>query len=56
MKKQLLSALIGAALLSMDVSALAQNLAIVNGKPVPLSRVEVLSQQDQAATRSPYSR
>jgi peptidyl-prolyl cis-trans isomerase C len=45
MKKQLLSALIGAALLSLGASALAQNLAIVNGKPVPLSRVDVLSDQ-----------
>ena len=45
MKKQLLSALIGAAMLSLGASAVAQNLAIVNGKPVPLSRVEVLTQQ-----------
>ena len=45
MKKQLLTALIGAAMLSLGASALAQNLAIVNGKPVPMSRVEVLSQQ-----------
>ena len=47
MKKTLLSALISAALLSTVVAApaFAQNVAIVNGKPVPTARVEALAQQ-----------
>ncbi len=46
MKKQLLSTLIGAALMgTASFSALAQNVAIVNGKAVPSSRVDVLAQQ-----------
>ena len=46
MKKQLLSSLVAAALLgTVAFSASAQNLAIVNGKPVPKERAEVLKQQ-----------
>ena len=46
MKKQLLSTLISASLLgSLALPATAQNLAIVNGKAVPSSRVDVLAQQ-----------
>jgi len=53
MKKTLLSALISAALLSTVVAApaFAQNLAIVNGKPVPTARVEALAQQLAKAGR-----
>jgi len=45
MKKQILSALAAASLLALASGALAQNVAIVNGKAVPKSRVEALSQQ-----------
>lgn len=46
MKKQLLSTLISATLLgAVSLPVLAQNLAIVNGKAVPSSRVDVLAQQ-----------
>lgn len=52
MKKTLLSALISAALLSSVVApAFAQNVAIVNGKPVPTARVEALAQQLAKAGR-----
>jgi peptidyl-prolyl cis-trans isomerase C len=53
MKKTLLSALISAALLSTVVlaPAFAQNVAIVNGKPVPTARVEALAQQLAKAGR-----
>ncbi len=53
MKKTLLSALISAALLSTVVAApaFAQNVAIVNGKPVPTARVEALAQQLAKAGR-----
>jgi peptidyl-prolyl cis-trans isomerase C len=53
MKKTLLSALISAALLSTLVAApaFAQNVAIVNGKPVPTARVEALAQQLAKAGR-----
>ena len=44
MKKQLLAAL-AAASVCAAVPAFAQNLAIVNGKPVPKSRVDVLASQ-----------
>ena len=48
MKKQM----IGAALLAlMAAPALAQNLAVVNGKPVPSSRVEALKQQVERSGR-----
>jgi len=46
MKKQIFSALAAATLLSaLAVPAAAQNVAIVNGKPVPTSRVDALTQQ-----------
>ncbi len=48
MKKQLLSAAL-VALLAAPV--LAQNLAVVNGKPVPSSRVKALQQQIEASGR-----
>ncbi len=46
MKKLILPALATAALLgALAVPAQAQNLAIVNGKPIPMSRVDALAQQ-----------
>jgi peptidyl-prolyl cis-trans isomerase C len=46
MKKQLLSGLVAAALMgAVALPVSAQNLAIVNGKPVPKERIEVLRQQ-----------
>jgi peptidyl-prolyl cis-trans isomerase C len=51
MKKQLLSATVAAALLGALAPVSAQNLAIVNGKPVPKSRVEALAQQMARAGR-----
>lgn len=46
MKKLILPALAAAALLgALAVPAQAQNLAIVNGKPIPMSRVDALAQQ-----------
>ena len=48
MKKQLLSAALVALLAS---PVLAQNLAVVNGKPVPTSRVKALQQQVEASGR-----
>jgi peptidyl-prolyl cis-trans isomerase C len=48
MKKQMLSAALVALL---AVPAMAQNLAVVNGKPVPLSRVKALQQQVEASGR-----
>ena len=51
MKKHLLSATVAAVLLGAMVPALAQNLAIVNGKPVPKSRVDALAQQMAKAGR-----
>jgi len=52
MKKQLLSSLVAAALLgTMAFSASAQNLAIVNGKPVPKQRAEALKQQLERSGR-----
>jgi peptidyl-prolyl cis-trans isomerase C len=48
MKKQMLSAAFVALL---AVPALAQNLAVVNGKPVPSSRVKALQQQIEASGR-----
>ncbi|MGV1044244.1 foldase protein PrsA [Limnohabitans sp.] len=50
MKKQMLSAAT-AVLALMAAPAFAQNLAVVNGKPVPSSRVEVLKQQVEASGR-----
>lgn len=52
MKKQFLSSLVTAALLgSMALSASAQNLAVVNGKPVPKERAEMLKQQLERSGR-----
>ncbi len=48
MKKQMLSAALVALLAA---PALAQNLAMVNGKPVPSSRVKALQQQIEASGR-----
>ena len=45
MKKHIFSALAAAALLAAAPAALAQNVAIVNGKAVPQSRVDALVQQ-----------
>ena len=46
MKKQILSALATATLLAaLAPAAMAQNVAIVNGKPVPTARVDALAQQ-----------
>ena len=51
MKKQFFSALTVAALMAAAPVAFAQNVAIVNGKAVPLSRVETLVQQVTASGR-----
>jgi len=52
MKKQLLSAAVAAALLgALAGPVAAQNLAIVNGKPIPKSRVDALAQQMARAGR-----
>ncbi len=45
MKKHILSALAAASLMVVASSAMAQNIAIVNGKAVPASRMEALAQQ-----------
>jgi peptidyl-prolyl cis-trans isomerase C len=50
MKKVLLTA-VAAAALGMALPAVAQNVAIVNGKPVPKARVEMLQQQLTKAGR-----
>lgn len=50
MKKALLTA-VAAATLGIALPAAAQNVAIVNGKPVPMARVEMLSQQLAKAGR-----
>lgn len=47
MKKTLLQTLVAAAVLAAAPAALAQNIAIVNGKPVPSSRLEPLREQIQ---------
>ncbi|PWW44592.1 peptidylprolyl isomerase [Melaminivora alkalimesophila] len=52
MKKQLLSGLVAAAVLgAAALPASAQNIAIVNGKPIPKERVEVLRQQVERSGR-----
>lgn len=52
MKKKLLSGLVAAAVLgSMALPVAAQNLAVVNGKPVPKERAEVLKQQVERSGR-----
>ncbi len=48
MKKQMLSA---ALVTLLAAPAFAQNIAVVNGKPVPSSRVEALKQQVEASGR-----
>nr|WP_315463893.1 peptidylprolyl isomerase [uncultured Rhodoferax sp.] len=45
MKKHILSALAAASLMVVASSALAQNVAIVNGKAVPKTRMDALAQQ-----------
>jgi peptidyl-prolyl cis-trans isomerase C len=53
MKKQIYSTLAAAALMgALAVPAAAQNLAIVNGKPVPMARVDALTQQLARAGRA----
>ena len=49
--KQLLIAAVAAATLVLALPAAAQNVAIVNGKPVPKSRVDVLKSQIQRSGR-----
>ncbi|AVO48177.1 peptidylprolyl isomerase [Melaminivora suipulveris] len=52
MKQKLLSGLVAAAMLgTLALPAAAQNLAIVNGKPVPKERAEVLKQQVERSGR-----
>lgn len=52
MKKHILQAFAAAVLLgAIPLAALAQNAAIVNGKPVPKARMDVLAQQLAAAGR-----
>jgi peptidyl-prolyl cis-trans isomerase C len=52
MKKHILQAVAAAALIgAIPMAALAQNAAIVNGKPVPKARMDVLAQQLAAAGR-----
>ncbi|SEA02136.1 peptidylprolyl isomerase [Variovorax sp. YR216] len=52
MKKHILHAVAAAVLVgAVPVAAFAQNAAIVNGKPVPKARMEVLAQQLAAAGR-----
>ena len=52
MKKQLLQAIAAAALLgALPMAAMAQNVAVVNGKPVPKARMDALSAQLAAAGR-----
>ncbi|HEY0823701.1 MAG TPA: peptidylprolyl isomerase, partial [Ramlibacter sp.] len=50
MKKVLLTA-VAAAILGLALPVAAQNLAIVNGKPVPKARVDMLSNQLAKAGR-----
>lgn len=52
MKKKLLSGLVAAAVLGTSaLPAIAQNVAVVNGKAVPKERVEVLKQQVERSGR-----
>ncbi len=52
MKKKLLSGLVAAAVLGTSaLPAIAQNIAVVNGKAVPKERVEVLKQQVERSGR-----
>ena len=51
MKKQFLMATAMASMLALSAGAMAQNLAIVNGKAVPKSRMDALAQQVAKAGR-----
>lgn len=51
MKKQILTALAAATLLAAASAAMAQNIAIVNGKAVPKSRVDALAEQVKRSGR-----
>jgi peptidyl-prolyl cis-trans isomerase C len=51
MKKHILTALAAAALLSAASTAMAQNIAIVNGKAVPKARVDALAEQVKRSGR-----
>ena len=51
MQKKLLSGLVAAAVLGIALPVAAQNLAIVNGKPVPKERAELLKQQVERSGR-----
>lgn len=51
MKKHLIAILAGGTLAAIAVSALAQNVAIVNGKAVPTARVTALAKQMERAGR-----
>jgi peptidyl-prolyl cis-trans isomerase C len=52
MKKQLLSGLVAAALLgTVALPAMAQNIAVVNGKAIPKERADVLRQQVERSGR-----
>lgn len=51
MQKKLLSGLVAAAVLGIALPVAAQNLAIVNGKPVPKARAEALKQQVERSGR-----
>ena len=51
MKKHILTALAAAALLSAASAAMAQNIAIVNGKAVPKARVDALAEQVKRSGR-----
>ena len=51
MTKKILTSLAAAAVLALSAPAMAQNLAIVNGKPVPKARAEALTEQLKKAGR-----
>ncbi|MBK6321079.1 MAG: peptidylprolyl isomerase [Burkholderiales bacterium] len=51
MKKQILTAIATATLLAGGSAAWAQNVAIVNGKPIPKARVEALAEQVKRSGR-----
>jgi peptidyl-prolyl cis-trans isomerase C len=51
MKKQILSAVAAATLLAAAPAAWSQNVAIVNGKPIPKARVEALAEQVKRSGR-----
>jgi len=52
MKKQLLSSLMAAAMLgTLALPAAAQNLAVVNGKPVPVERLNTIKEQVERSGR-----